>query len=61
MRMRKLVLDLSLAQIFPEKINQIFFLNNLGFIDVLSTVCLIVMPIGTVQMEHCATKAIQML
>ena len=38
MRMRKLVLDLSLAQILPEKINKMLSLNNLGFIDVLSTV-----------------------
>ena len=38
MRMRKLVLDLSLAKILPEKINKMFSLNNLGFIDVLSTV-----------------------
>ena len=38
MRMRKLVLDLSLAQILPEKINKMLSLNSLGFIDVLSTV-----------------------
>ena len=38
MRMRKLVLDLSLAQILPEKINKMLSLNYLGFIDVLSTV-----------------------
>ena len=39
MRMRKLVLKLSLAQILPEKINKkMLSLNNLGFIDVLSTV-----------------------
>ena len=38
MRMWKLVLDLSLAQILPEKINKMLSLNNLGFIDLLSTV-----------------------
>ena len=38
MRMRKLVLDLSLAQILSEEINKMLSLNNLGFIDVLSTV-----------------------
>ena len=38
MRMRKLVLNLSLAQILLEKINKMISLNNLGFIDVLSTV-----------------------
>ena len=37
-----MVLELSLAQIFPEKINKMLSLNNLGFIDVLSTVCLYV-------------------
>ena len=36
--MRKLALDLSLAQLLPEKINKMFSLNKLGFIDVLSTV-----------------------
>ena len=38
MRMRKLVLDLSLAQILPEEINKMLSLNNPGFIDLLSTV-----------------------
>ena len=38
MRMRKLVLDLSLAQILPEKIKEIFLPKKLGFIDVLRTV-----------------------
>ena len=38
MRMRKLVLDLSLAQTFPEKINKMFLPKKLGFIDVLRTV-----------------------
>ena len=37
MRMRKLVFDLSVARILPEKINKLF-LPKLGFIDVLSTV-----------------------
>ena len=36
--MRKLVLELSLAQILSEKINKMLSLNNLRFIDVLSTV-----------------------
>ena len=36
--MRKLVLDLSIAQIVPEKINKMFLTKKLGFIDVLSTV-----------------------
>ena len=35
--MRKLVLDLSVAQILPEKINKMFLPKRLGFIDVLST------------------------
>ena len=34
MRMRKLVLGLSLAQIISEKINKMLSSNNLGFIDV---------------------------
>ena len=38
MRMRKLVLDLSLAQILPAKINKMFLPKKLGFIDVLRTV-----------------------
>ena len=38
MRMQKLVLDLSVAQILREKINKLFLPNRLGFIDVLSTV-----------------------
>ena len=38
MRMRKFALDLSLAQILPEKINKMLSLDNLGFIDVLATV-----------------------
>ena len=38
MRMRKLVLDLSVAQIFPEKINKKILPKKLGFIGVLSTV-----------------------
>ena len=37
--MRKLVFDLSLAQILPEKINQLFLPKKPGFIDVLRTVC----------------------
>ena len=36
--MRKLVLDLSLAQILSEKSNKIILLKKLGFIDVLSAV-----------------------
>ena len=38
MRMRKLVLDLSVAQILPEKISKMFLRKKLGFIDMLSTV-----------------------
>ena len=38
MRMRKLVLGLSLAQVFPEKINKIVTPNSLGFIYVNRTV-----------------------
>ena len=38
MRMQKLVLDLSVAQILPGKINKIFLPKKLGFIDVLPTV-----------------------
>ena len=38
MRIRKLVLDLSVAQILPEKINKMFLTNEVGFIDELSTV-----------------------
>ena len=38
MRMRKLVLDLSVAKILSEKINKMFLPKKLGFIDVLSTV-----------------------
>ena len=38
MRMRKLVLGLSVAQILPEKINKMLFLKNLGFFDVNRTV-----------------------
>ena len=38
MRMRKLVLNLSVAQILPEKIYKIFLPKMLGFIDVLPTV-----------------------
>ena len=34
MRMRKLVLDLSVAQILPEKIYKKFLQKKLGFIDV---------------------------
>ena len=37
-RMRKLVLDLSVAQILPEKINKMFLTKKLGFIDVLRAV-----------------------
>ena len=33
-----MVLDLSLAQILPEKINKMFLPKKLGFIDVLRTV-----------------------
>ena len=36
--MRKLVLDLSVAQILPEKSNNMILLKKLEFIDVLSTV-----------------------
>ena len=39
MRMRKLVLGLSLAQVLPKKINKILTPNSLGFIDVNRTVC----------------------
>ena len=38
MRMRKLVLDLSLDQIPPEKMKKMFLSKKLGFIDVLRTV-----------------------
>ena len=38
MRMRKLVLGLSVLQIFPEKINEMLSLNTLGCIDVNRTV-----------------------
>ena len=38
MRMRKLVLFFSVAQILPEKINKMDFLNSLEFIDVSQTV-----------------------
>ena len=38
MRMRKSVLNLSLVQILPEKINKMLSLINLGFISVLLTV-----------------------
>ena len=38
MRKQKLVLDLSVDQIPPEKINKMFLPKKLGFIDVLSTV-----------------------
>ena len=38
MRMLKLVLDLSLAQILPEKISKMFLQKKLGFIDVWRTV-----------------------
>ena len=38
MRMRKLVLELSVAQILPEKINKMLLPKMLRFIDVLSTV-----------------------
>ena len=37
-RMRKLVLDLSVNQILSKKINKRFLPKKLGFIDVLSTV-----------------------
>ena len=40
MRMRKLVLGLSVAQILPEKINKMFLTKKLGLIDVLLTVIL---------------------
>ena len=40
MRMRKLVLDFSLAQILPEKINKMLSPNNFVFIDVNQTVAL---------------------
>ena len=38
MRMRKLALDCSLAQILPEEINQMLSTNNPGLIDVNRTV-----------------------
>ena len=38
MKMQKLALDLSVAQILPEKLNKMFLPKRLGFIDVLSTV-----------------------
>ena len=38
--MRKLVLDFSLAQILPEKINKMLSPNNFVFIDVNQTVTL---------------------
>ena len=38
MRMRKLLLDLYLAQILPEKSKKMILLKKLGFIDVLSAV-----------------------
>ena len=38
MRMRKLVLNLSVAQILPEQSNKMILLKKLGFIDVLLTV-----------------------
>ena len=38
MRMQKLVLGLSLAQILSEKMKKIFLTKKLGFIDVLQTV-----------------------
>ena len=38
LRMRKLLLDLFLAQTLPEKINKMCLPKKLGFIDVLSTV-----------------------
>ena len=37
-RMRKLALDLSVAKILREKINEMFLPRKLGFIDVMSTV-----------------------
>ena len=37
-RMRKLVLSLSVAQIIPKKINKTLSPNKLGFIDVNRTV-----------------------
>ena len=40
MRLRKLVLVLSLAQVLTEKINKMLSQNNLGFIDVNRTVSL---------------------
>ena len=36
--MQKLVLDLSVAQILPEKINKMLSSNNLGFIGMIRTV-----------------------
>ena len=41
MRMRKMVLSLSVAQLIPEKINKMFSLNNLGFMNVNQTVRII--------------------
>ena len=43
MMMRKLVLDLPLAHVLPEKINKILSPNNFGFIDVNRTVSMYVM------------------
>ena len=43
MRMQKLVLDLSLAQVLPEKINKILTPNGLGFIDVNRTVAMLLL------------------
>ena len=39
MRMQKLVLGLSLAQMLPEKMKKTFLPEKLGSIDVLRTVC----------------------
>ena len=44
--MRKLVLDLTVAQILPEKINKMFLPKKLGFIDVLSTVSICIQEAG---------------
>ena len=45
MRMQKLELGLSLAQLVPEKINKMNSLNNLGFIYVNQTVATSIDPL----------------
>ena len=53
MRMQKLVLGLSLAQIIPEKIIKMPSPDNLGFIDVNRTVRLTFMAPRYVQLQEC--------